>query len=271
MRRLTAQSFTPSTTMLRTSAVAGATLLAVLLLVAPRAGANHIPGATYNGTVAGGTPISLTVSADGAGITSFTAAGPLEAGVCTFTDLAWTYSGGPLAIVNHAFADINDPSMSLSGSFPTVQGAQGTLRITDQTSSCDTGDLAWSATTTATPPPPPDTTAPPLQLSGATSQKVLRQRGVLLVAASPAEGSTVTAKGKVSIRGSAKGFKLTPVTKQIPAGSKATLKLKLKRSALTAIGRALKAGKKVSAKVTVTSKDAAGNVTTKRRTIKLKR
>jgi hypothetical protein len=268
MRRLTAQLFTP-TTMLHSGAVAGATLLAVLLLVAPQAGANHIPGATYNGTVTGGTPMTLTLSADGSGVTSFTAAGPLETDACTFTDLFWTYSGTPLAIVNHAFSDTSDPSMSLSGSFPNVQGAQGTLRINDQTSGCgDTGDRAWSATTTATPP---DTTAPALQLSGATSQKVLRQRAVLVIAASPAEASTVRAKGKVSIRGSAKVFKLTPVTKQIPQGSKATFKLKPKRRALTAIGRALNAGKRLSAKLTATSTDVAGNVTTKRRTISLKR
>jgi hypothetical protein len=127
------------------------------------------------------------------------------------------------------------------------------------------------ATTTATPPPPLDTTAPPLQLSGALSQRVLRQRGVLVTAASPAEASTVTARGKVMIRGSANVLRFTPATKQIASGAKATLKLKLKRSPLSAIGRALKAGKRMSAKVTVTAKDAAGNVTTKQRTIKLKR
>lgn len=120
-------------------------------------------------------------------------------------------------------------------------------------------------------PPPADTTAPALRLSGATVQKVLRQRGVFVVAACPAEACTTTAKGKVSIRRSAKVFRLTPVTKQIAKRGKATLKLKLKRRALRAIGRALKKGKSVSAKVTVTAKDAAGNVITKRRTIKLKR
>lgn len=66
-------------------------------------------------------------------------------------------------------------------------------------------------------------------------------------------------------------FKLTPVSKQVSGGAKARLKLKLKRRALAAIGRALQAGKRLSAKVTVTAKDAAGNVTTKRRTIGLKR
>lgn len=246
---------------------AGAALLVVVLFAASRADASHIPGATYNGTVAGGTPVSLTVSPDGSGITSFTAAGPLEAGDCTFDDIAWTYSGTPLRIANHSFSDSDDPEMSVTGSFPTVQGAQGTLRVGDASSSCDTGNLAWSATTTATP----DTTAPALQLGGATSQKVLPQRGVLVVATAPAEPSTVTAKGKVVVQGSAKVFKLTPVTKQISRAAKATLKLKLKRSSLAAIGRALQAGKKLSARVTVTAKDASGNVTTKRRTIRLKR
>jgi hypothetical protein len=73
-------------------------------------------GATYNGTVAGGTPVSLTVSPDGSGITSFTAAGPLEAGDSTFSDITWTYSGAPLAIANHTFSD-SDPEMSVIGSF----------------------------------------------------------------------------------------------------------------------------------------------------------
>jgi hypothetical protein len=246
---------------------AGATLLVVVLFVGSRADANHIPGATYNGTVAGGTPVSLTVSPDGSGITSFTAAGPLEAGDCTFTDVAWTYSGTPLAITNHSFSDSDDPEMSVTGSFSTVQGAQGTLRVGDASSSCDTGNLAWSATTTAAP----DTTAPALQFSGATSQKALRQRGVIVVVRAPAEPFTVTAKGKVAVRGSAKVFKLTPVTKQVSTGAKATLKLKLKRSALAAIARALRAGKKLSAKVTVRAEDAAGNVTTKPRTVRLKR
>ena len=121
------------------------------------------------------------------------------------------------------------------------------------------------------PPPPADTTAPALQLSGATAQKVLRQRRVFVVAACPAEACKATGKGRVSVRRSAKVFKLTPVTKQISKGGKATLKLKLKRNALRAITRALKKGKRVGAKVTVTAKDAAGNITTKRRTIRLRR
>jgi hypothetical protein len=92
-----------------------------------------------------------------------------------------------------------------------------------------------------------------------------------VVAACPGEACAATAKGKVSIRRSAKVFKLTPVTRQIAKDGKATLKLKLKRRALKAIARARRAGKRVSAELTVTARDAAGNVTTKRRAIRLKR
>jgi RTX calcium-binding nonapeptide repeat (4 copies) len=136
---------------------------------------------------------------------------------------------------------------------------------------CEVFDSTPMPPLTPPPPPPADTTGPSLRLGGATSQKVLRQRGVFVVAACPAEACTATARGKVRVRGSAKVFKLTRATKQIAQGGKATIKLKLKRSALRTIGRALKVGKRVTAKVTVTAKDAAGNVTTKRRTIRLKR
>jgi hypothetical protein len=117
------------------------------------------------------------------------------------------------------------------------------------------------------PPPPPislppklpgDTTAPALELSGATSQKVLRHRGVLVIAASPTEPSTVTAKGKVVVRGSRKVFKLTPVTRPVLKGAESTLKLKVKNRALALIARAVKTGKKLSAKVTVTAKGRCG-------------
>ena len=72
---------------------------------------------------------------------------------------------------------------------------------------------------------------------------MLRQR-VVVVVVTPAEACTVTAKGGVVVRGSTKVFKLTPATKQVGKGRTATLKLTLKRKALSAIGRLLKAGKR---------------------------
>src|SRR5207244_702992 len=49
----------------------------------------------------------------------------------------------------------------VNGSFPAVQGAQGTLRLYNSFPSCDTGVLSWTATTSAQPPPPPPPPAPP--------------------------------------------------------------------------------------------------------------
>ena len=101
--------------------------------------------------------------------------------------------------------------------------------------------------------------------------RVLRRRGVRVVAACPVEPCTATAKGRIVIRGSSKRFQLRPATKQIAQGAKATLELTLRKTTLTAIRRALKQGKKVSAKLTVTAKDAYGNPNTEQRTVKLKR
>ena len=73
-----------------------------------------------------------------------------------------------------------------------------------------------------------------------------------VVAACPVEACTATAEGGIVIRGSSKRFKLRPATKQIyfAQGAKATLELTLRKTTLTAIRRALKQGKKVSAKLT---------------------
>ena len=123
----------------------------------------------------------------------------------------------------------------------------------------------------APPPPPPDTTAPALQLGGAASQRIARQRAVIVVVACPTEACSATARGTVTVPGSAKVFKLTPVSKQISVGSKASLRLGIARRALTAIAHALKRHRRVSARITVAATDGAKNTTTKQRTIRLTR
>ena len=117
----------------------------------------------------------------------------------------------------------------------------------------------------------PQTPRHPPSNSARLYQRIARQRAVVVVIACPAEACTATARGTIAVPGSAKAFKLTPVTKQISAGSKATLKLGITKRALTAIGRALKHHKRLSARLTVSAQDAAKNVTAKQRTIRLKR
>jgi hypothetical protein len=114
----------------------------------PQAAAHHIKAATYNGTHSGGGSISFTVTGDGSGI-SRVAATNVPAGSCTFEESTTEYAT-PLPIQNHAFSDTT-PQMSFSGSFPGVQAARGTVRITSSNPPCDSGDLTWNATTTASP------------------------------------------------------------------------------------------------------------------------
>lgn len=115
---------------------------------APPATAHHIKAAIYNGPHSGGGTISFTVTGDGSGISSVTATN-VPGDSCTFEESSTEYAT-PLPISNHAFSDPTPP-MSFSGSFPGVQTAQGTLRITSSNPPCDTGDVTWNATTTASP------------------------------------------------------------------------------------------------------------------------
>ena len=114
-------------------------------------------------------------------------------------------------------------------------------------------------------------TAPKLNLGGKRSQRAVRQKGVLVDVGCPTEACTANAKGTVAVPGASKVYKLRAANKQIAAGGKAKLKLKFAKKTLKAVKRALAKRRKIKAKVTVTAKDAGGNATSKKRTIKLKR
>jgi DNA-binding beta-propeller fold protein YncE len=142
--------------------------------------------------------------------------------------------------------------------------------IADGTVPCDTQPPGGS-----TPPPPPDTlvdnTAPRFAIGGRRSQRVLRQRGVRIVVTCSNEPCTATARGSVSVPGSARLYRFRSAGARIPQGGHARLKLAASKRVLRAIRRGLRAGRKLAAKVAVTARDAQGNAATKRRTIRLRR
>jgi hypothetical protein len=122
----------------------------VSLLIASSAMAFHIPGATYNGTHAGGGTVSFTVTADGSGLSNFNVGGPVQGNICTFGGSSITFTQ-PLPIVNHAF-NSSSGSTTVSGSFAGVRQASGSFRIkTFGPFSCDSGTVSWTASTTASP------------------------------------------------------------------------------------------------------------------------
>jgi hypothetical protein len=109
-------------------------------LAAAPASANHVPGATYAGTVFGGGTVSLVVSDDGTQV-DFDSAGWSGNG-------CGTSSAGrdDMPITNHTFS-YSDSMSGISGSFPSPGTASGTVRVS---LGCNTGDVSWTATTPIT-------------------------------------------------------------------------------------------------------------------------
>lgn len=134
--------------------VRGTLLLAmfpwVLLAWPPLAAANHLSGATYTGSITGGGTLTFTIAADGSSITTFRAMN-VPAGVCTFTLRTLL----DIAISNHNFVGNVSGGLTddhVTGSFPGVGSAQGTLRFQNINQpigvpNCDSGTETWTATT----------------------------------------------------------------------------------------------------------------------------
>jgi hypothetical protein len=116
-----------------------------------------------------------------------------------------------------------------------------------------------------------DLVPPSLTLSGRTTQRIDRGGALAVNAACGTEPCTVTARGSISMPGAAAVYKLVSAKASLPAGGKAKLKLKVPHKALGAVRLALGSGHAVRARVTVTAVDAAGNRTTRTRTIRARR
>lgn len=108
---------------------------------------------------------------------------------------------------------------------------------------------------------PADKTPPAATLSAKAAQKL--GSTVTLKVGCVSEACTARTTGTIRLpkpgRSKAKTLKLKALSTGIKKGATATVKLKLSATARSAIKRALRAGKTISAKVTVTVTDAAGN------------
>ena len=159
--------------------------------------------------------------------------------------------------------------------------AAGTFSYVCQVHPLDmTGTVIVQAAGTGPPPPggggggpgqpvTADKVAPGVKLSGQRRQDVLARRAVLVTVAVN-EASAVSAKGTVSVPGQSKVFRLRKASRDLKAGAKATLKLKLPKQASRAFRRALARRVKLTARLTVSAKDAAGNTRSAKRKVTLK-
>jgi plastocyanin len=118
--------------------------------------------------------------------------------------------------------------------------------------------------------PPPGTvdTAPVSSLVAASKQHVAK----LFVRASMNKPGTLTASGTVAVPGgAAKLYQFKPVSKQALPNVPVNLPLRLTRSASRAVKAALRRRKRLTAKVTLTAKDATGHQTVRKQAIRLSR
>jgi hypothetical protein len=164
-------------------------------------------------------------------------------------------------------------TMGLAGTSPAIDAGDAAAcppfdqRGVGRLGVCDIGAFEYYPPPPS-PQPPADKTKPKLKFAKLGSQSI---RKALFVFVTPDETSTVSVAGGVSVPKLAKVYKLRGSKKKIAAGKRGKLTLTLPKKAKAAIQRALARHKKLSAKVTVTAKDAAGNTMVTKRTIRLKR
>ena len=209
-----------------------------------------------------GGSLEFDVSADGTAITRLRIVAVSE---CARHDVEIT---SPIAIVDHAF-DFTSPGLWFSGTFPAPRTAQGTVRYHRDFPDCTSTLRDWNAMTSAPMPsvPPADTTAPVVALSGPVTQRAARTVA-LTVTSSEAGSASVTGTILVRRRGR---FALRASAATLSAHVPARVALRVPTRTRRAISRALRDGRRVSAVVTVSVRDAAGNRTDRSRTIRLRR
>jgi hypothetical protein len=112
-----------------------------------------------------------------------------------------------------------------------------------------------------------DKTPPVAQLRYSKRQDIdkLRVRGRM------SEPGTLTGKALVDVGGLlAKIYTFRPTTRKVSGGVLARLPLRVSKKKKRALKRAMRRGKRLRARVTLTAMDRAGNTTTKHATIRLK-
>ena len=153
-------------------------------------------------------------------------------------------SGGP------ACSDGVDNDADSKIDFPTDPGCS---------SSTDTDETDGGGT---------DTVAPKLTLVGARKAQDVDRLGLTVMLDEIAD---VTVTGSVGVPGASKVYRIKKVTKRVAAGKRTRIGLKLSKKARNAIKKALRNGRTLKAKLTITAKDLAGRRTVKRASVKLKR
>jgi plastocyanin len=206
---------------------------------------------------------------------------PADVTVIQGDSVTWNNSGG---LHNVHFDDNSfvmpstpDPtSWSVTRTFATVGVFRYYCEQHGYPNGIDMSGAVYVKPAGTTPPSPggepvsADRTAPALTLSGSTRQRALRQRAVF-VRARVDEASLVVARAWIAVPRTGRSFRAKTVSRQLGAATTSKLRLMLSRQALRAFRRALRKHTRLTARVTVTAKDPAGNKAAAKRRVKLKK
>jgi hypothetical protein len=114
-----------------------------------------------------------------------------------------------------------------------------------------------------------DTTAPGLTLAAPRRESL--RRGWLYLFATSTEPASGVAKGRVAVPTLAKSYRLRATSKALSANSRTKIWLKIPSKRLRAIRAALARHERLNARIMLNVKDAAGNATSKRLAIRLRK
>jgi hypothetical protein len=92
----------------------------------------------------------------------------------------------------------------------------------------------------------------------------------LYVEAGMAEAGTITAAGTVNVPSRSNVFKFKTVSAPVAAGGKVKLRLKLTKKVMKLVKRVLKRHRKLTANITITATDKAGNTKSEKRAVSLR-
>lgn len=179
----------------------------------------------------------------------------------------WQFGGGDISVGQTGTATIAWQNLRVNVAATVESDADKDGFGDDTQDACPTD----ASRQTACPAVQADKRAPSLALSLSSTQDVLAKRAVTVTVTSD-ENATATGSGTLNSPGASRVFKLRPAASRvIAAGKKSRLRLRVTRKALRAARRSLLRGKRVRARVTVRVRDAAGNIATAKRTVKVKR
>jgi plastocyanin len=141
------------------------------------------------------------------------------------------------------------------------------------------GRVVVSAGGAPPPPPPPsnpgglpvtDNVAPKVTVAVRSRQRLAGRRAASLTVRSD-EAATATLTGRLSVAGASNTFRLRKVTASLTANVERRLAVRLSRTPLAAVRRALRRGSRPALRLTVSVADAAGNVSSLKRKVRLRR